>query len=477
MCKAVIPAVAILLTLYMTVVSGNYLPKTLLECFDHKVENSLEGVVLAQDLQKHCLDMFLHPTIKKNMTTDEVNYLQSIFRKIISESNHGGRVKRRTQLLEVFPKRIRREVRDPMSNWPKYSAAVRRLKFDMSSGTGTSRYDTIADLHRIAVDEAHGGPNFLPWHRLYLLIFETACGMAIPFWDSSIDFEMADPTESKIWTEDYFGNGFGEVESGPFSGFDTPIGPLIRNIGSDGSLFQKTGILRLLSKRRFAEINVDTSPDGDSLEDQHGQVHIWCDGQMNNLERSPFDPIFWSHHCFVDYIWELFRTRQKSLGINPATDFSPTNKTGHSPNDEARGITGYLNVDGYSNRIAKLVEYKLTPSCPKCSNSDAMHCDRAKQMCIADDRTVNSYVGHQEDAVKIANKYGLSNGNHGSAFTLTYRDARVRVDSVTLVYRIVRNTPKRLYYGLPQQTKKSYYRVPYTYKGSFKKRLSVTKWY
>lgn len=39
-----------------------------------------------------------------------------------------------------------------------------------SSGTGTSRYDTIADLHRIAVDEAHGGPNFLPWHRLYLLM-------------------------------------------------------------------------------------------------------------------------------------------------------------------------------------------------------------------------------------------------------------------------------------------------------------------
>jgi hypothetical protein len=43
----------------------------------------------------------------------------------------------------------------------------------------------------------------------------------------------------EVWTEDYFGNGFGQVESGPFSGFSTPIGPLIRNIGSDGSLIPK----------------------------------------------------------------------------------------------------------------------------------------------------------------------------------------------------------------------------------------------
>jgi hypothetical protein len=43
----------------------------------------------------------------------------------------------------------------------------------------------------------------------------------------------------------------------------------------------------------------------------------------------------------------------------------PTTVSGQSPNDEARGITGYLNVDGYSNRIAELVEYKLTPSCPE----------------------------------------------------------------------------------------------------------------
>lgn len=136
MCKAILSAVAILLVIHVRTVEGTVIPKTLLECFDHKVENSKEGQHLAQKLQKHCLDMFLHSEIQRNMTTNQVNYLQSLFRQIISESskgNHARRVKRYTKLLEVFPKRVRREVRDPLSNWAKYSAAVRRLKFDMVS--------------------------------------------------------------------------------------------------------------------------------------------------------------------------------------------------------------------------------------------------------------------------------------------------------------------------------------------------------
>lgn len=136
MCKAILSAVAILLVIHVRTVEGTVIPKTLLECFDHKVENSKEGQHLAQKLQKHCLDMFLHSEVQRNMTTDQVNYLQSLFRQIISESskgNHARRVKRYTKLLEVFPKRVRREVRDPLSNWAKYSAAVRRLKFDMVS--------------------------------------------------------------------------------------------------------------------------------------------------------------------------------------------------------------------------------------------------------------------------------------------------------------------------------------------------------
>jgi len=39
-----------------------------------------------------------------------------------------------------------------------------------SGGEGRSRYDTIADIHGLAMIQAHDGPNFLSWHRLYLLM-------------------------------------------------------------------------------------------------------------------------------------------------------------------------------------------------------------------------------------------------------------------------------------------------------------------
>ena len=135
--KAVLSAVAISLfvcSVTSRVVNSNDGPRSLLECFDQKVEDSQQGYKLAQSIQDRCFNMFFHQGIHKNMTLDEVSYLQSLFRKVISETvvrRSNRRPKRFAKMLEVFPKRIRREVRDPMSNWAKYSAAVRRLKFDM----------------------------------------------------------------------------------------------------------------------------------------------------------------------------------------------------------------------------------------------------------------------------------------------------------------------------------------------------------
>jgi hypothetical protein len=26
-------------------------------------------------------------------------------------------------------------------------------------------------------------------------------------------------------------------------------------------------------------------------------------GEMNNVPAAPFDPVFWYHHCYVDYLY------------------------------------------------------------------------------------------------------------------------------------------------------------------------------
>ncbi|KAH3823070.1 hypothetical protein DPMN_124868 [Dreissena polymorpha] len=40
---------------------------------------------------------------------------------------------------------------------------------------------------------------------------------------------------------------------------------------------------------------------------------MWVGGDMSNTPAALYDPVFFLHHVFIDYIWEQFRTRQSSL--------------------------------------------------------------------------------------------------------------------------------------------------------------------
>ena len=38
----------------------------------------------------------------------------------------------------------------------------------------------------------------------------------------------------------------------------------------------------------------------------HGATHMMVGGHMGNM-LSPTDPLFWSHHCFVDKVWAVWQ--------------------------------------------------------------------------------------------------------------------------------------------------------------------------
>ena len=196
-----------------------------------------------------------------------------------------------------------------------------------------------------------------------------------------MDQAMIDPTQSNLWTAQFIGNGNGIVNEGPFAFWQTPTGPLIRNTGTTegGELFSRQIIRDLLSRTRMAQITEPAAPDRFNIENSHGNVHTWIGGQMEPMETSAFDPIFYMHHSYVDYIYEIFRRRQISLGIDPTQDY-PQNYGGqtHAPFTPT-GFGNIPNAFGMDPMFTRdIYMYQPHPTCsfrnPNCG-SRHLTCD------------------------------------------------------------------------------------------------------
>lgn len=50
-----------------------------------------------------------------------------------------------------------------------------------------------------------------------------------------------------------------------------------------------------------------------NLELHHGGVHVYIGGDMSILNTAANDPLFFMHHAFIDYLWELFRVKVRRV--------------------------------------------------------------------------------------------------------------------------------------------------------------------
>jgi Common central domain of tyrosinase len=228
-----------------------------------------------------------------------------------------------------------------------------------------SRWDEYVAIHWMIQDAfapgdtfvnfGHGGLgsySFLSWHRYFLFQFERVlqgyvAGVMLPYWDWS------DP--ASIMTDTFLGpNGTAssEVRTGYFArdapGTGTPVnptpspawwpatltgwrlpasfgdgsGPLRRGLGTLGGLPNADDLRLTLAKptyRRFqftlesGAIDSSGFPTADSLpsfNQMHNGIHGWIGGtfgQMSDPAYSPFDPIFYLHHCNIDRLWAMWQ--------------------------------------------------------------------------------------------------------------------------------------------------------------------------
>ena len=193
--------------------------------------------------------------------------------------------------------------------WELLASAITKLMC-------TGRYKEFVGYHEQHTMHIHGKHLFLPWHRAYLVLFETDLrqingSLSIPYWD---------------WIAD----------GGELLGFD--------------HLPKLPGVMRPSNKPFFTDKNklaeISDSPDFDTFTSTlehgpHDSGHNWMGGLLSDTQTSPKDPAFWLHHAQVDRLWSLW---QEHHNYDPSTHPQPQ--------------TDPLNLDGFTvadmNNISEL---------------------------------------------------------------------------------------------------------------------------
>ncbi|KAL4886261.1 hypothetical protein BJY04DRAFT_213793 [Aspergillus karnatakaensis] len=214
-----------------------------------------------------------------------------------------------------------------------YTNAVNCLTIKPSQiGLETTRYDDFAYAHSMLNNEIHNVASFLPWHRLFVQVYEDAlkeCGYtgSATYWDWTLDAH--DVPNSPIWsaTTGLGGNGdpnhtelsegyiINCVSDGPFknlrpaylpSGYSLHCLYRTFNNGTSqvgnmlGHAYTPEAVQNVMSEETYDQFRVrlEVRP--------HGAVHSAVAGEMMP-STSPNDPLFFLHHTQVDRLWWLWQ--------------------------------------------------------------------------------------------------------------------------------------------------------------------------
>lgn len=235
-----------------------------------------------------------------------------------------------------------------------------------------SRWDEYVAVHQmiqrgrapgstVGVNFGHGGTgsySFLSWHRYFLHRFELQLqsyvpGVMLPYWD------WTDPTPlfvdtflgpngtagSQIVSSGYFAPNRPGTVGNPtplppwypaglngwnlHSDFGTGAGGLKRNVGGFGGLPSVADLRTVLGQTGYRNFQVMLESGGDEFgtsvpsgNQLHNGMHGYIGGHMGNPMISPFDPIFYLHHCNIDRLWAMWQadghaTEYPAAGAKP----------------------------------------------------------------------------------------------------------------------------------------------------------------
>jgi len=185
---------------------------------------------------------------------------------------------------------------------------------------GFSELINTGKIHQLSRDhadqfsgDAHRGHYFYPWHRQMIYMLESeirnlgekyGC-FSLPYWDSSTGGSW---WEAMNGGEDNSMGGpvtdWNCITSGPFSegqySTERDGGCLRRSVLIGPTLSSSSQIMDDIDRlTQYADFRSTT-------EGRHNTPHVVIGGNMVT-GNAPDDPMFYLHHCFVDYWWALWQ--------------------------------------------------------------------------------------------------------------------------------------------------------------------------
>ncbi|QHC96426.1 tyrosinase [Pseudomonas sp. R84] len=206
------------------------------------------------------------------------------------------------------------------------------------------RYDDFVQIHKNSMGQGnpifpnpHRNPLFFPWHRILIRQFERELqaaandpGITLPYWNWSMS------GADNPFVDDFMGrDGDARFEQrvtiGPFAfegqvfgikvwDGDEGIAALRRNFGAAGSPLPTVQEIESVMNRT----PYWSEPEGweNQMERMHNNVHSWVGGNMGTA-ASPNDPIFFLHHCHLDYLWERWKRQHPAEEVISFAENAP----------------------------------------------------------------------------------------------------------------------------------------------------------
>jgi tyrosinase len=189
----------------------------------------------------------------------------------------------------------------------RYRLAVSRIaKISGESVHDHRGFQYVAGIHGLPGRYCkHHRSAFAVWHRPYVQRYEQMLQDAVPdafvpYWDWTTHTAQTEGIPA-IFTEPTWKNpDTGKTEPNPLLAQPKSL------IGRGATSREPNPPAQLAPLRALAHTALlaqDYHAFSPDLENPHDQLHGWCGGDMGLVATAAYDPLFWSHHAFVEYLF------------------------------------------------------------------------------------------------------------------------------------------------------------------------------